>query len=236
MKHLFLFGTLLLNTAVGYGQTAASGTEPRPAGDNPEQKKNELLVELQALEADSSNLQQPLALASAKINIAKAAWALDRELAKKLLRETFNLTLPTEEETARLRERPVVMGPPQTLTTGVERLRGVLRFRALEVANRDRAFGEELTELLTRTLGEAEAQRGYSSLAYQEAKDGNVPDAVGTSGRRSAATRLRLTSSTRSRRSPSETARRPTPSPYSTSTSSEPSPSRGVTRGPGWPV
>jgi hypothetical protein len=179
MRQLFLFAALTLHTVAVYSQTAAPGATPGPAGNNLEQRKNELLVELQALEADSSNLLQPLALASAKINIAKAAWALDRELAKRLLRESLNLTLPPEQERARLRERPAGTGLPRTPPTGVERLRSVIRFRALEAANRDRAFGEELTELLTRAMGESEAQRGYSSLAYQEAKDGKVADAVG---------------------------------------------------------
>ena len=175
MKYPSLFIALFLHTTLSYGQTAA--TVSRSDRENLGQRKIELLVELQALEADSSNLLQPLALASAKINIAKAAWALDRELAKKLLREAFNLTLPPEQELARLRDRPA--GSPPTFTTGVERLRGVVRFRVLEVANRDRAFGQELSELLTRTLGKSEGQRGYSSLAYQKVKDGNVPDAVG---------------------------------------------------------
>ncbi|HSJ74838.1 MAG TPA: hypothetical protein VK899_01430 [Gemmatimonadales bacterium] len=177
MKHLLLCTTLILNTAVGYSQTTAPAAKPEPAGDNLAQRKNELLIELQSLEADSSNLRQPLALASAKINIAKAVWSLDREMAKRLLREAFNLTLPPEEELASLRARPV--GALPALTTGAQRLRSVIRYRALEVANRDKAFGEELTQLLTRILGESEAQRGYSSLAYQEAKDGSVTDAVG---------------------------------------------------------
>jgi hypothetical protein len=176
MKHLLLCAALILNTAVGYGQTAAPATKPEPAGDNLAQRKNELLIELQSLEADSSNLLQPLALASAKINIAKGAWSLDREMAKRLLREAFNLTLPLEEELAGLRARPA--GAPPTLTTGAERLRSVIRYRALEAAKRDRAFGEELSELFTRTLGKYEGQRGYSSLAYQEVKEGNVQDAV----------------------------------------------------------
>src|SRR5687767_532695 len=70
-------------------------------------RRGALLAELRALEAESKELLKPVDSASAKAEIAAAAWTLDREWSKSLLREALALTFPAEVDRARLRDRPI---------------------------------------------------------------------------------------------------------------------------------
>ncbi|HEX8423241.1 MAG TPA: hypothetical protein VF634_07515 [Pyrinomonadaceae bacterium] len=138
-------------------------------------KRNLLLTDLSALEIEAEKLTQPLARALAQAEIADAAWTLDQEWAKKLLREAYELTLPPEAEQIRLRERPV--GEPPVLASSAERARNVVRSRVLAVASRDKSFSDGLVKLGLEKLGSYETHQRYSELAYQAAKQGDVETA-----------------------------------------------------------
>lgn len=126
-------------------------------------KKLLLVNELQSLNAKSLKLDQPLARALAKAEIADAAWTLEREWAKGLLREAYELTFPDEDEQRKLREQPV--GTEPTLLTGVARARSDVRFRILGIAGRDKKFGDQLIRLGAETLGRIEEHTTYTTLA-----------------------------------------------------------------------
>ena len=109
MKRLPLLLTLLLLLA---NLTAAQSRENAAlAADSLTQAQNALRFDLQALEARAAKLSEPLAGARARAEIAAAAWALDADWAKRLLREAYELTLPPEAERARLRALPAGTRP-----------------------------------------------------------------------------------------------------------------------------
>src|SRR5256885_5633986 len=105
---LILF--LLVSSVNGQSVTVKPSTE-----DNADIERSLLISELQFLEAKSAKLDGPLTRALAKAEIADAAWSLDQEWAKKLLREGYELTFPDEAERAKLRNKPV--GSPPAIPT-----------------------------------------------------------------------------------------------------------------------
>jgi hypothetical protein len=135
-----------------------------------------LVNDLQALDADAAKLESPLARASAKASIADAAWALDGEWARKLLREAIELLLPPEDERKRSREREVGAGlkPP----TAERMARSSVRRRVFDVANRDRAFAEELSARLASEMGKMEESELLSSLGQRAAEAGDLESAA----------------------------------------------------------
>jgi tetratricopeptide (TPR) repeat protein len=139
---------------------------------NKETEESLLLMELRVLETDAAKLEKPLALAAAKAEIASAGWTLDREWAKKLLREAYQLTLPPEAEQIELRDK--LVGAPPILSTSNDRARNEVRRRVLSVASRDKSFGEELVKFGLEKLGSYETHQRYSELAYQAARQGDV--------------------------------------------------------------
>jgi hypothetical protein len=144
MRRLQLFlAFTLLAPHFSYAQTAT----PRAAQETKEAtvERNALFFELRALDAEASELRKPLARSRAKVEIANAAWELDREWAKKLLREAYELTFPEEEERDSLRRQAIGEGvkPP----TELEWARTQMRDRVFAVAGRDRAFADELNLL-----------------------------------------------------------------------------------------
>lgn len=167
MQRLMLSLLMALFITSVYGQQAL----PKPNAADVEVRKSALLSELQILASDSLKLDKPLARALAQAEIADAAWTLDQEWAKKLLREAYELTLPPEAEQIKLREKPV--GAPPTPPTSDDRTRGGLRRRILSIASRDKAFVDELAQSGLEKLGSFETHQRYSELAYQSAKDGD---------------------------------------------------------------
>ena len=162
---------LLLVTAFAQGQPAL----PPGGGDDANAanlKRLTLISDLQFLASDALNLEKPLARAAAQAEIADAAWPLDEEWAKKLLREAYELTLPPEDEQKRLRSRPA--GAPLDFSAGAGRARGALRHRIFEIARRDAAFAAELTGLAGQKLGRHEEQSAYVSMAGQSAAAGDL--------------------------------------------------------------
>ena len=134
-------------------------------------EKITLLSELKSLEDRAASLTKPLAKAAATAEIADAAWGLDVELAKALLREAYELTFPPEGERERLRNIPAgaIPVPPSANS----RLRGEVRKRVLGVARRDQNFADELMKLGAERLGKYEEHYGKAVLADQAIKDGD---------------------------------------------------------------
>ncbi|HEV2881858.1 MAG TPA: hypothetical protein VGX24_11325 [Pyrinomonadaceae bacterium] len=161
---LILFPALSLN-----GQSVISERK------NKEIEESLLLTQLHDLETDAAKLDQPLALAAAKAEIASAGWTLDQAWAKRLLREAYELTFPPEKEQVKLREKPV--GAPPVLPTSEDASRNMVRHRILSIASRDHKFSDELVGLGLEKLGSYEAHRRYSELAYQAAKQGDAETA-----------------------------------------------------------
>ncbi len=93
--------------------------------------KGLLLSDLQVLDAKSVKLDNGLARAVAKAEIAAALWSLDNERAKALLREAYKLTLPDE---AQNKSRDVPIGAPPKPSGKEEVNRNLVRSRVLEIA------------------------------------------------------------------------------------------------------
>jgi hypothetical protein len=172
MRQTILLIVLLLSFAISASGQGEKNRAGDGSADDREIKRLSLLSDIQFLASDSSNLNNPLARAAAQAEIADAAWALDSAWAKKLLREAFELTLPPEEEQAKLRARPVGAQPIFPSSEG--RARASLRRRILSIANRDKTFADELTQLGAQKLGKHEEQLGYVDLADQAIVGGDL--------------------------------------------------------------
>ncbi|HZG50858.1 MAG TPA: hypothetical protein VEZ40_01870 [Pyrinomonadaceae bacterium] len=164
-----LLAFILFTTCASHAQTVAA----KPDGEaEAMQKRNALRFDLQALEAEALKLLPPLAQARARVEIADAAWTIDREWAKKLLREAYVLTFPEEKERERLRSQPI--GAKQTPPTGLDWPRTEMRNRVFAVAGREKAFADELTSFGARELGRVEQVERYRSLALQSLRAGDI--------------------------------------------------------------
>ena len=118
---------------VGQQRGAVGGAQQEAANDalqgaaSVARQKEALLADVRALEAESKELLKPLDAAAAKAEIAAAAWTLDREWAKGLLRDALVLTFPEEAYRPRLREHAVgaelQMGPAEDMARGMVRSR-----------------------------------------------------------------------------------------------------------------
>lgn len=165
----FLLAFILLTTYASHAQTVAAKAD----GDaETMQRQNALRFDLQALEAEALKLVPPLAQARARVEIADAAWTIDREWAKKLLRDAYMLTFPEEKERERLRSQPIEakLTPP----AGLDWPRSEMRERVFAVAGREKAFADELTSFGARELGRVEQVERYRSLALQSLRAGDI--------------------------------------------------------------
>ena len=112
-RTLLSFILLLTLSPLCRAQSEAKTAAPeqdKPEQETPDafaQRRASLLADLRALEAESKELLKPIDAASAKAEIAAAAWPLEREWAKSLLRDALAFTFPEEVDRARLRERPI---------------------------------------------------------------------------------------------------------------------------------
>jgi hypothetical protein len=162
-----LLAFTLLATCASHAQTVAA----KPDGDTEAmQKRNALRFDLQALEAEALKLLPPLAQARARVEIADAAWTIDREWAKKLLREAYVLTFPEEKERERLRSQPI--GARLTPPTGLDWPRTEMRERVLAVAGREKAFADELTSFGGAGVGAHGGGRKVSKSCFTIAARG----------------------------------------------------------------
>src|SRR5204862_5262857 len=122
-----------------------------------------LLSELQSLGARAKLLDAPLARAVAQTEVADAAWFLDQDLAKKLLRDSISLTLPSDSDQSKSSSRAV--GSPPRLSSQSEMAGAQVRFRILQVARRDQALLKEFSTLVTDKLGGPASHQNFSHLA-----------------------------------------------------------------------
>lgn len=173
---LLLAAQLLTTTpCVAQSSPAQTQTEGDAAREADEQKRQSLLADLRALESESKELRAPLDAATAKAETAAAEWALDRERAKRLLREALPLTFPEEVDRAKTREHTI--GAPVQFGSLEDRARGMVRSRILKVASAEPAFARELADLAARELGPAAEVEQYMQLASAAAGDGRVDEA-----------------------------------------------------------
>jgi hypothetical protein len=156
-------------------QTPAEEAAPEQADDNAA-RREVLLAELRALEADAKELLKPLDAASARAEIAAAAWSLEREWAKSLLREALALTFPEEVDRAKVRERPI--GAELQFGPAENGARGRIRRRVFQIAARDREFARELSETAGRELGKVEETERSAALAAEAADEGRLEEAA----------------------------------------------------------
>lgn len=138
--------------------------------------KGMLVSDLQVLDTKSVKLDNGLARAVAKAEIAAALWSLDNEQAKALLREAYKLTLPDE---AQNKSRDVPIGAPPKPSGKEEVNRNIVRSRVLEIAGRDKSLASELTALGAQRLGRQEEIFMYESLASKSIADGDNQAAGG---------------------------------------------------------
>ncbi|MCA1617837.1 MAG: hypothetical protein LC795_00690 [Acidobacteria bacterium] len=139
------------------------------------QRRETLLAELRALESESGELLKPTDAAAARAEVAAAAWTLEREWAKSLLREALALTFPAEVDRARLRDRPI--GAALRPGPAEDGARGRVRRRVFQIAARDREFARELGETAARELGRVEGAERSAAMAAAAADEGRLEEA-----------------------------------------------------------
>lgn len=138
------------------------------------QERAALLSELSSLEKETLEFHDPLAEASAKAEIGAAAWQLDREWAKTLMRAAYKLALPAPEQDPARRQA----GSIPRLFGGADFSRLRVRRRILDVARSDKEFVDELIY----TEGENKGAYGnhfmHAALADQAMVEGDVASAA----------------------------------------------------------
>jgi hypothetical protein len=139
-------------------------------------RRNNLLMDLRLLDAEAAKIDQAFARAVAKLEIADAAWTIEQEWAKKLLREAYELTLPErEEERESMRHRPPDAPGPEGPDVK-EISRTGIRSKIIAIASRDQAFVTELREYVKQQLGRIGESEVYASLVKQAMQAGNLKE------------------------------------------------------------
>jgi hypothetical protein len=161
----------------GTGRDAGAGQSPETdSGREADVRKRQtLLADLRALASEAKELRAPLDSASAKAEIAAASWTLDREWAKRLLREALPLTFP--EEVDRPKQREHAVGAPLQVGPGENRARALVRGRILKIASADPTFARELADVTARELGVVQEVGQYAQLASDATSEGRIDDA-----------------------------------------------------------
>jgi hypothetical protein len=164
----------LLTASSNYGQSAQkkqSGNSISAAAEALRSEQNHLLSQLQTLDSRAAKFDKPLTRSSARAEIADAAWTLDREWSRKLLRDAYELTFPDEEEQIKLRSRPVGAAP--ALSGSNQIAASAIRHRILQIASRDKSFIAELARQSEESMGKLEAQYLYTDLAAKSIEAGD---------------------------------------------------------------
>ena len=173
MKRAYLIICLLSFSAWwGYSQTT-----PKRSGDE-ELQKLSLLSDLKTLAIEVPKLDGPLARALADAEIANAAWTLDRDWAKKTLREAYHLTYPSTEEQSKV--GPELPGTAPRPPTAMGRARSEVRRRVLSVARRDKAFADQLILESASHVTKDDRQMMYAQLARLALDEGDNDAASGS--------------------------------------------------------
>lgn len=166
MKRVYLILCLLsLSAWLGYSQTT-----PKRSADE-ELQKLTLLSDVKALAIEVPKLDGPLARALADAEIANAAWTLDRDWAKKTLREAYHLTYPSAEDQSKI--GPELPGAAPRPPTAIGRARSEVRRRVLSVARRDKAFADQLILESARHVTKDDRQMTYAQLARMALDEGD---------------------------------------------------------------
>jgi hypothetical protein len=163
-----LFAAMTVFASPVFGQSNPSGSSDDPLAN----QRFVLLSELQSLGARAKLLDHPLARALAEAEVADAAWSIDRDLAKQLLRDAYDLSSPGEDEQAKLRKLPA--GSPPRAPRAIDTARWNVQRRIMAVARRDKLFADELTQPLTDKLGPYESQQTFAALAREALEDGDI--------------------------------------------------------------
>lgn len=168
---LFLMALIM---SLGVAPRAQSGEAAPVVADEIVTQRAWVLSDLHALDDKTSKLDTRVAVASAKAEIADAAWGLDVEWSKKLLREAYALTLPEEKAPGKSGATPARAHMPPTSET---RARWAVRDRVLSVARRDGDFANELVKEAANRLGAYEEHSLYSELADLSLEAGEEAEA-----------------------------------------------------------
>lgn len=171
MRRILFLLALVMSTGAA---PRAQIVETASVADEIVTQKAWVLSDLHALDDKTSKLDTHFAVALAKAEIADAAWGLDVEWSKKLLREAYALTLPEEKSPGKSGATPARAHPPPTSET---RARWAVRNRVLSVARRDGDFANELVKESANRLGAYEEHSRYSELADLSLEAGEEAEA-----------------------------------------------------------
>ena len=154
-----------------HGQSKISGSSDEALLN----QRYTLISEVQSLGARAKLLDAPLARALAQTEVADAAWFLDQDLATRLLRESFGLTLPSESDP---KPRRLAIGSPLGQPAPGGNGAAIVRFRILQVARRDPRLLKELANLNLQTFGGPQGHEDFADLAHDAIEEGDL-DAAG---------------------------------------------------------
>lgn len=174
-KHRPYVASILIILFLLSSSSGQSASEESIDNDTRAQKYS-LILDLESLNAEASKITAPLARASAKTEIANAAWSLKQTWAQTLLSDAYDLTLPEEKERTKLREQPVGTAP--TEPTEMDLARNRIRQRILEIAKQDKDFAERLSQKAGQELGPTEEVRMYGALAGRSIQSGDTKAAT----------------------------------------------------------
>jgi hypothetical protein len=152
------------------GSLSYSQTTLKPDRDEALQKLA-LLSDVKTLAIEVPKLDGPLGRALADAEIADAAWTLDRDWAKSILREAYRLTYPTEEEQGKFGPEPPGTAPKPP--TAIGRARSDVRKRILSVARRDKVFADQLVHDSSAHVTKDDRQMMYAQLARMALDEGD---------------------------------------------------------------
>ena len=152
------------------GSAAYSQKIPRPDRDEALQRLA-LSSEVKILATEIPKLDGSLARALADAEIADAAWTLDRDWAKSILREAYRLTYPTEEEQSKL--GPDLPGTRLKPPTAIGFARSDVRKRILRVARRDRLFADQIIRESLDHVARVDRQMMHAQLAAMALDEGD---------------------------------------------------------------
>jgi hypothetical protein len=143
-KHRHYVASILIMLFFSSSSSGQAATSQESTANETRAQKYSLVLDLESLNAEASKLSAPLARASAKTEIANAAWTLKQAWAQDLLSDAYDLTLPEEKERTKLREQPLGTAPTEPTEMDLARIR--IRYRILEVAKQDKDFAGRLSQ------------------------------------------------------------------------------------------
>ena len=157
-------------------QNSAEQNETQSVEDEAQIRKSMLLGDLSALDNDAVNLNSSLARAVVKTEIADVVWNLDKQWARQLLKDAFELALPDKETRRKLQKVKKGDNPLEPTTETIPQM--LVRSKVLAVARRDPAFADELAKMAKEEMGELEEVHAYSSSAYAAFQANDIKQAT----------------------------------------------------------